>query len=44
MFSVSLEEPDLGFLVREQKRGRYGRSNLGANYDSANNPQKKGVS
>ena len=34
----------LGFLVGEHKRGRYGADNLGGNYDSANNTQKKGVS
>ena len=33
----------LRFLVGEHKRGRYGMSNLGANYDSANNTQKKPV-
>ena len=30
----------LGFLVEEDKRGRYGGSNPGANYDSANNTRK----
>ena len=34
----------LGFLVGEHKMGEIGGSNLGANYDSANNTQKKGVS
>ena len=34
----------LGFLVGERKKGRYGGSSLGANYNSANNTQKKGVS
>ena len=34
----------LEFLVGEHKRGRYGESNLGTNYNSANKTQKKGVS
>ena len=33
----------LGFLVGEHKRGKYGMSNLGVYYDSANNTQKKPV-
>ena len=44
IFSVIVRDLILGFLVGEIKRGRYGGSNLGANYDSANNSQKKGVS
>ena len=44
IFSVIVRDLILGFLVGEIKRGRYGGSNLGANYDSANNTQKKGVS
>ena len=34
----------MGFLVGEHKRRRYRGSNLGINYDSANNTHNKGVS
>ena len=43
IFSVSREGPDLG-IFGEHKKGRYGGSNLGGNYNSANNTKKKGVS
>ena len=43
VFSVSREGPDLGFLVGKRKGGRYVGSNLGANYNYANNTQWKGV-
>ena len=44
IFSVSRERTDLEILVGEHKRERYGGSNLGANSNSTNSTQKKGVS
>ena len=41
MFSVSREGPDLGIFGGKRKRGRYEQSNLGANYDSANNTEER---
>ena len=39
-----MREAIFGFLVGENKRERCGVNNLEANYDSANDTQKKGVS
>ena len=44
IFCRDLRDLILGFLVGEHKRERYGESNLGANYNSAQSTYKKGAS
>ena len=44
IFSVSDEEPDLGIFGGRTQKGEIWGSSLAANYDSANNTQKEGVS